>query len=298
MKKERLDHILLRLGYVTKREIRQALSQQKANFGRLGSHLLYLGFITEQQLVHALSLQYKTPGFFLDEHDISRAAVEQLPFEVAEHYEALPIDHNATTATVTVAAVDPSNHDMIMQIRRTFATKHVKVYVASQPLLRLLINQYYRRKTDDSPTNRARIPDSLNGRFGDAATHRRSNSNSLGKMAEQEVSSEKPLAFRASFRAFSLIDLLQALGQSSKTVRIDLTRSTGEAAEIYMRRGQIVHAVCGSQVGAEAVYRVISWGDDGRFSVEPTEHLPADNIFEANEAILMESCRLLDESQV
>ena len=38
MKKERIDEILLRLGYVTDEQITQALARQRTHGGRIGSH--------------------------------------------------------------------------------------------------------------------------------------------------------------------------------------------------------------------------------------------------------------------
>jgi hypothetical protein len=59
-----------------------------------------------------------------------------------------------------------------------------------------------------------------------------------------------------------------------------------------------VHAACGTLRGAEAVYRVIAWEDDGAFAVEPESEFPAPNIGLPLESILMEGCRLLDESRI
>ncbi len=56
--------------------------------------------------------------------------------------------------------------------------------------------------------------------------------------------------------------------------------------------------MCGGLTGEDAIYEVIRWGDDGSFSVEPTDEVPTPNIAYANEAILMEGCRLLDESRI
>ncbi len=64
-----------------------------------------------------------------------------------------------------------------------------------------------------------------------------------------------------------------------------------------MREGRLVHAKCGKLAGVEVIYRVVAWGENGAFSVEPEAKFPKDNIAESNEAILMESCRLLDESR-
>jgi hypothetical protein len=288
MNKKRLDEILLRLGYVTKRQIRKALSLQKTYGGRLGSHLIYVGFVTEEQLVHALSVQHDVPGFFLDEHEISRTAIRKLALEVAEHFQVLVVNHNPATLTVTVAAVDPTNHDMIAEMKRTFQANHVKVYVASETLLRVLITQYYRHNKNDGPVG-------LDDRTGLSAGYPRVIAADLGSVSGSPNGFS---GFVASFKVFSLIDLLQALGQSRKTVRIQLARPNREEAEVYMRHGQIVHAVCGELKGVDAIYQVIGWGEDGSFSVEPTDDSPPDNISESNEAILMEGCRLLDESRI
>ncbi len=105
-------------------------------------------------------------------------------------------------------------------------------------------------------------------------------------------------SFQAAFTAFAFTDLLQALAQSLKSVRIDLERGCGERAVVYLDRGQLTHAACGDLRGGPAVHRVIAWEDDGRFAVEPTADLPAPNIGLPLESVLMEGCRLLDEGRL
>jgi hypothetical protein len=84
MKAERLDQILLRLGYVTEEEIKQALMRQKAQGGRLGSHLLYFKFLTPDQLLHALSEQFGLPAFRIGQHEDAPAAFAKLTPELAQ----------------------------------------------------------------------------------------------------------------------------------------------------------------------------------------------------------------------
>ncbi len=104
--------------------------------------------------------------------------------------------------------------------------------------------------------------------------------------------------FAASFTAFSFLDLIQTLGHGLKSVRVELTGNGSEEATIYLERGRLVHAECGSLTGVEAVYRVISWEDDGAFAVHPETDFPPATIAQAVESVLMEGCRLLDESRV
>jgi DNA-binding response OmpR family regulator len=108
----------------------------------------------------------------------------------------------------------------------------------------------------------------------------------------------RPGSFQASFTAFAFTDLMQTLSQSLKSVRIDLARPNGEQAVVYLDRGQLTHAACGELTGGWAVYRIIAWEDDGRFAVEPTTAFPEPNIGLPLESVLMEGCRLLDESRL
>jgi hypothetical protein len=62
--------------------------------------------------------------------------------------------------------------------------------------------------------------------------------------------------------------------------------------------GRPVFASCGPLEGAEAVYRIVSWEEDGEFSVHDAEEIPEANLGESMESLLMEGVRLLDESRV
>ena len=58
----------------------------------------------------------------------------------------------------------------------------------------------------------------------------------------------------------------------------------------------IVHAACGPLLAVAAVYALIAWKEDGKFLVETVQSFPENNVFEPNDAILIEGCRILDES--
>jgi DNA-binding response OmpR family regulator len=144
MKEERLDQILLRLGYVTEQEIEQALLRQKSRGGRLGTHLAFFKFMTDKQLAHALSEQFRVPCFDPDKHEISSAVVQTISQSDAEDCEAIPIWHDDVTGTVTAVAVDPDDDTMITRIKRAFAARDVNVLITSESLFRVLIARYYR----------------------------------------------------------------------------------------------------------------------------------------------------------
>ncbi len=99
-----------------------------------------------------------------------------------------------------------------------------------------------------------------------------------------------------NLRDMNLIDLLQALGPGGRTVRIRVTSDEKELV-LYLDSGRITYAEGGGKTGAEAVYAPLSW-HEGKWEVEPIEKadLPEANNELPNESILMEGCRLLDET--
>ena len=102
--------------------------------------------------------------------------------------------------------------------------------------------------------------------------------------------------FRGTFSALSFVDLVQSLSQSRKSVRLDVWRGEEETATLFLEGGRLCHARGGDLEGVEAVYRVIAWGDEGAFAVEVVSEFPPANVQESTEGVLMEGCRLYDES--
>lgn len=95
----------------------------------------------------------------------------------------------------------------------------------------------------------------------------------------------------------NLIDLLQALGPSRKTVKLTVTSGRQELV-LYLLDGAIVFAQGNGKVGPEAVYEAVGWSS-GSWNVQPVAlgNLPAPNTFDPNETLLMEGCRRLDEQR-
>jgi hypothetical protein len=103
---------------------------------------------------------------------------------------------------------------------------------------------------------------------------------------------------RGRLADMNLIDLLQALGPSRRTVKmvVDPDREDGEVMTIFLELGDIIFAEYREMAGAEAIYEGLTWSD-GHWTVVPirNDQLPSPNNHLGNESILMEGCRLLDE---
>lgn len=117
------------------------------------------------------------------------------------------------------------------------------------------------------------------------------------KARERGEAPEHPSGAHGRLVDMNLIDLLQALGPSRKTVRIAVTSSiNNDKLTMYLRHGDIIFAHLGDKLGADAVYDSLGWST-GTWVVEPVgeENLPEMNNELSNESILMEGCRLIDE---
>lgn len=116
--------------------------------------------------------------------------------------------------------------------------------------------------------------------------------------AEKEVAGETSGA-RGRLADMSLIDLLQALGPSLKTVKMAIQPNIPDTGllTLYLNKGNIHFAEFEDLTGAEAIYKALTW-TDGTWIVEPitVEELPPLNNELSNDAILMEGCYRLDEN--
>lgn len=144
--KERLDHILIRLGYVNETQIARGLTRQKARGGRLGGHMVSLGYITEAQLVEALAEQYDVPGIVLGDQKISKTAVKKIPGDAVERYQTFPYDYDAKTKTLYLAMVDPTNSHSRQKLKEISKARKLEVRVAPQQTVHKMIREHYREQ--------------------------------------------------------------------------------------------------------------------------------------------------------
>jgi CheY-like chemotaxis protein len=92
----------------------------------------------------------------------------------------------------------------------------------------------------------------------------------------------------------NLMDWMQSLEQGRKTCALIL-RSNAELCTMYFRDGQVVHAVYGSEVGDQAVYKVLRW-TDGEWEVDFSRTTTEQTTTQSTQGLMMEGLRLLDEA--
>ncbi|GAB4387781.1 MAG: type IV-A pilus assembly ATPase PilB [Thermodesulfovibrionales bacterium] len=136
----KLGQLLLSSGIITDEQLKQALSLQKKEGGRLGSNLVKLSYITEDKLVAFLSKQFGVPAINLSEYKIEPSVIKLIPAEMAKKYFIMPVAR--VGATLTIAMTDPSNVFAIDDVK--FMTGYnVEVVVSSESGINSAIREYY-----------------------------------------------------------------------------------------------------------------------------------------------------------
>jgi type IV pilus assembly protein PilB len=137
--------MLLASNIITEGQLKQALSLQKKEGGRLGTNLVRLSYINEEQLVAFLSKQFGVPAINLSEYRIDQSVVKLIPLEMARKYMIMPVAR--VGATLTIAMTDPSNVFAIDDVK--FMTGYnVEVVVSSESGIVGALGDYYGGRTE------------------------------------------------------------------------------------------------------------------------------------------------------
>ncbi len=97
-----------------------------------------------------------------------------------------------------------------------------------------------------------------------------------------------------SLQEMSAIDFIQSLSAGEKSVRITLENET-ESGQIYIEKGNIIHAHTGDLEGENAFYKIAVW-EKGRFQIVPCSAFPPQTIQGQTMSLLLEAARLADEA--
>lgn len=103
------------------------------------------------------------------------------------------------------------------------------------------------------------------------------------------------MGVKGHLKDMALVDIIQIFNAERKTAAIHLGGESGYG-RVYVRDGDIVHAVYRGERGVDALFQLLAW-KDGEFEVEPNEAAPEETITESTENILLDGLRRLDESQ-
>jgi CheY-like chemotaxis protein len=106
---------------------------------------------------------------------------------------------------------------------------------------------------------------------------------------------DAPAGVSGDLSEMELLDLLQVLASSGRSVRVRLESGGVATGSMAMDQGRVVDARVGAETGVEAFNAIITQRE-GRFVVESAEPPASPTINEPLESLLLEACRLIDES--
>src|ERR1700724_812815 len=144
----RIGELLLKEKLITPEQLQSALTQQKANGGKLGYNLVKMGFVKDEQITALLSKQYGVPSINLAQFKIDPTIVKLVPTETARKYQIIPLSRSGST--LTIAMTDPTNVFAMDDIK--FMTGYtVEPVVASEVAITDAIEKYYPGKGGGAP---------------------------------------------------------------------------------------------------------------------------------------------------
>jgi hypothetical protein len=121
----------------------------------------------------------------------------------------------------------------------------------------------------------------------------------LAAAEPQAGAAEGAGAFQGRIEVFGAPALLQMCGQGGLTgIFTSIAEDVRHTATVMgFREGHVVSATCGTLAGAEAVYAFLAW-TKGSFKFTPGDPGEGQPLAQSVEHLLLEGCRLLDESQL
>ncbi|BES65344.1 ATPase, T2SS/T4P/T4SS family [Gottschalkiaceae bacterium SANA] len=145
--KLRLGDLLIENGIITDDQLKDALSTQKRNGGKLGETLQDLGFVTENEIINTLVYQQGIDYINLDKYKFDLEVVYFVPEKIARKYTVLALKKDGNQLTVTME--DPLNVFAIEDLH-IISGYEIKVAISKKEKIMKYINQLYTNITAQS----------------------------------------------------------------------------------------------------------------------------------------------------
>jgi len=138
--RKHLGELLIEANYLRQGQLEQAVSVQKRTGERLEKILINLGYITEASMMKVLEFQLGVPFVNMVAMDISHEIAATIPVSLAERYQVIPIKKEGRKLTLAMA--DPTNFFAIDDVRLVSGCEVEPVIAAEREIMRA-INQSY-----------------------------------------------------------------------------------------------------------------------------------------------------------
>lgn len=137
----KLGDLLVEAGAVARNTLDAALEEQKISRMRLGEILIKNGWLTERQLAEALSKQLKLPIVSLAQYKPTKEAIRAIPESVAQRLEIVPLAIQES-GKIAIAMSDPLNVIAVDELRMITNTEFEINVATASDVRRALLNFY------------------------------------------------------------------------------------------------------------------------------------------------------------
>ena len=147
LKGRRFGRVLTKLGKLTREQIHEGLQVQRTRKSKdqlvpLGKVLVELGYITNRDVMEALAGQAGMTMVDVDEKSISNDVFKALPPESANTYQIIPIEYNESARTLTIAMKSPDNFRAVDDLRLLMGFKVTAVVAPEEQIDEILQKRY------------------------------------------------------------------------------------------------------------------------------------------------------------
>lgn len=141
-KKQLLGQILIKRNLISQDQLKEALESQKKEGGFLGEVLVKLGYITERDIVVALIVQCGFPYIAVNKYEIDSKVVQLIPEETARKYHVIALDRVGDVLSVVMA--NPLDSAMLEELENTTKCK-IATFIATKAEIDEAISNRYKK---------------------------------------------------------------------------------------------------------------------------------------------------------
>ena len=135
-----LGESLVADGVIDREQLATALDHQQRKGFRLGYHLIKLGYIDEGALGEYLARRYSVPAIDDESIHVHPELFRDIPDEVLQNYEILPLNRMGDTMTLVMA--DPSDRGLVADLEKELGL-HINPVVAPQSTVQKHLAHYF-----------------------------------------------------------------------------------------------------------------------------------------------------------
>jgi type IV pilus assembly protein PilB len=135
-----LGELLVKMSYITQRQLDDALKVQSLEGGRIGEVLVKAGLISEEGILDALSKQFGIPIIDLDKTEIEEGVINLLPLHTVRRYNVMPVRKKGNT--LTIAINDPTKIFDLKEIK-LFTGYDINPLLTSESSMAKTIEKHY-----------------------------------------------------------------------------------------------------------------------------------------------------------